>query len=66
MNLSKVATSGINGFTALSNSYTANNAKIQLLKQQDPEGTPTSWYNSIDKLVRYGIKVMASQIDYSS
>lgn len=61
----KVATNGTNGFTAISNSYSANEAKIQLLKAQDPEGVPTNWYTSIDQLVRYGIKVMASQIDYS-
>lgn len=62
----KVATMGTNGFTAISNSYSANEARLQLLKEQDPEGTPTSWYTSIDQLVRYGIKSMASQIDYSS
>jgi hypothetical protein len=62
----KVATESVNGFTAISHDYTAYAAKIQLLKEQDPEGTPTPWYQSIDKLVRYGIKVMANQIDYSS
>ena len=61
----KVATLGTNGFTGISNSYTAEDAKLQLLKPQDPEGTPTNWYTSIDQLVRYGIKVMANQIDYS-
>lgn len=61
----KVATNGTNGFTAIANNYDANEAKIQLLKEQDPEGVPTNWYTSIDQLVRYGIKVMASQIDYS-
>ncbi len=62
----KVATLGTNGFTGIENSYTANAAKLQLLKEQDPESVPTNWYTSIDQLVRYGIKVMASQIDYSS
>lgn len=61
-----VATTGTNGYVGISNSYNANGAKLQLLKEQDPEGTPTSWYTSIDQLIRYGIKVMASQIDYSS
>jgi len=62
----KVATLGVNGYTGITNSYTANNAKLQLMREQDPESVPTNWYTSIDQLVRYGIKVMASQIDYSS
>jgi len=62
----KVATTATNSYTGISHSYSANRAKLQLLKEQDPEGSPTSWYTSIDKLIRYGIKVMVSQIDYSS
>jgi len=62
----KVATMANNGYTGITNSYSMNAAKIQLLREQDPESVPTSWYTSIDKLVRYGIKVMANQIDYSS
>lgn len=62
----KVATLATNGFIGISNSYTAEEAKLQLLRAQDPEGTPTSWYTSMDQLVRYGIKVLANQIDYSS
>ncbi len=61
-----VATLGTNGFTGITNSYTASEAKLQLLKEQDPEGEPNSWYITIDQLVRYGIKVMINQIDYSS
>lgn len=62
----KVATMATNGHTGIMNSYTTNGAKIQLMKEQDPESVPTNWYTSIDQLVRYGIKVMASQADYSS
>lgn len=62
----KVATLGNNGFTGINNNYSANSAKLQLLREQDPEGVPTSWYTSIDQLIRYGIKNLASQIDYSS
>ena len=61
-----VATTTNNGYTAIVNSYTANKAKVQLLREQDPEGTPTSWYTSIDQLIRFGIKTIANQIDYSS
>lgn len=62
----KVATFVNNNYTGVVNSYSSGQARVQLLKQQDPEGVPTSWYTSIDKLIRYGIKVIASQIDYSS
>jgi len=62
----KVATSFNNNYTAINNDYADAEAKIQLLREQDPEGVPTGWYNNIDQLVRYGIKVMVDQIDYSS
>ncbi len=62
----KVATFSVNGYIGITNSYDANSAKLQLLREQDPEGVPTNWYTSIDQLVRYGIKSMANQIDYSS
>jgi hypothetical protein len=62
----KVPTYSNNGFTGIKNSYTANNTKIQLLREQDPENVPTNWYTSIDQLVRYGIKTMINQIDFSS
>jgi len=61
----KVATFAVNGYIGITNSYDANSAKLQLLREQDPEGVPTNWYTSIDQLVRYGIKSMANQIDYS-
>lgn len=61
-----VATTTNNGYTAINNNYSANKAKIQLLREQDPESVPTSWYTSIDQLVRFGIKTIANQIDYSS
>lgn len=62
----KVATVSTNSYTGIENNYTGGEAKIQLLRKQDPESTPPSWYTSIDQLVRYGIKVMVEQIDYSS
>jgi len=61
-----VATESTNGFIGINNSYTGGAARIQLLKEQDPESIPNSWYTSIDQLVRYGIKAMVNQIDYSS
>lgn len=62
----KVATLTNNNYTGITHSYLANSAKIQLLRQQDPESVPPSWYTSIDQLVRYSIKAMINQIDYSS
>lgn len=54
-------TSGI-----LTNTYTANAAKVQVLRVQDPEGKPVSPLDSVDAVARYGIKHMVNQIDYSS
>ena len=62
-----VATSGgSEGYTAISGTYTANAAKVQILRPQDPNARPTSWFNSVDELIRYGVKGIVNQIDYSS
>lgn len=45
--------------------YTANETKVQLLKEQDPEGDPTAWFTSIDKITRHGIKCVVNSIDFS-
>jgi len=50
----------------LLNTYIANQAKVQLLKIQDPDAQPASPFSSVDALARYGIKYMVNQIDYSS
>ena len=50
----------------LSNTYIASQAKVQLLRTQDPEAQPASPFSSVDALARYGIKHMVNQIDYSS
>jgi len=50
----------------ISNSYTAYGAKVQLLKMNDPDFEPTSAYDTVDAIGRYGIKNMVNQIDYSS
>jgi hypothetical protein len=54
-------TSGI-----LTNTYTADNAKVQVLRVQDPEAQPASPFESVDAVARYGIKHTVNQIDYSS
>lgn len=50
----------------ISNSYTAEQAKVQLLKMNDPEFEPTSYYGDVDGVARFGLKHMVNQIDYSS
>jgi hypothetical protein len=52
--------------TEPSNTYLANQAKVQLLKINDPGFEPTSAYGTVDSIGRYGIKNMVNQIDYSS
>jgi len=51
---------------SISNNYTANLAKVQLLRINDPEFEPTSAFGTVDAIGRYGIKSMVNQIDYSS
>ena len=52
--------------STVSNSYTASEAKIQILREQDPDASPALWFDNIDKISRHGIKTMVNQIDYSS
>lgn len=61
-----VATNASNNYDGIINNYTASKAKLQLMREQDPESVPTNWYTSIDQLVRFGIKTISNQIDYSS
>jgi len=62
-----VPTSGNNNFVGIAHSYTtASGARIQILRQQDPEGVPSAWYTDVDSITRWGIKSIVNQIDYSS
>ena len=61
-----VPTLATNGFDGISNTYVSGAAKIQILKEQDPNGRPTSWFTDIYGIVRHGIKVFTHEIDYSS
>ena len=47
------------------NDYIMNKAKVQLLREQDPDADPALWFNDIDKITRHGIKTIINQIDYS-
>jgi hypothetical protein len=53
-------------YTKVTNDYEASKAKVQLLREQDPDADPTLWFNDIDKITRHGVKTIINQIDYSS
>lgn len=51
---------------SLSNSYTANNAKVQKLRIQDPDQQPAMYHSEADSIMRWGIMSIVNQIDFSS
>lgn len=50
----------------VTHNYASGASKIQLLREADPESSPTLWFDDVDKVTRHGIRVMISQIDYSA
>lgn len=50
----------------ITGTYTAQLAKVQRLRMNDPEFKPTSVFTTVDDIGRYGLKYMVNQIDYSS
>lgn len=68
----KVPTVATCNYTGIAHSYTyvapsaGTGAKVQLLREQDPDGTPTLYYTDIDSITRFGLKSIINQIDYSS
>lgn len=67
----KVPTVATCNYTGIANSYTyipastGTGSKVQLLREQDPDGTPTLYYTDIDSITRFGLKSIINQIDYS-
>lgn len=61
-----VATSGVNAFNGISNNYTSGEAKVQVLKMQDPDSVPAIYYDKVDDVMRWGIMSILNQIDFSS
>lgn len=62
-----VATDANNNYVGIAHSYTTTSgARVQILREQDPDGEPVSWYSDIDSVTRWGIKSLINQIDYSS
>jgi hypothetical protein len=50
----------------LANTYNAAASKVQLIAWQDPDVAPINYYQDVDAGVRWAIKSLANQIDYSS
>lgn len=62
-----VATDAVNSYIGINHDYTTSSgARVQILREQDPDGEPLSWYTDIDSITRFGIKSIINQIDYSS
>lgn len=51
--------------TVITNNYTSGGAKVQLLREQDSNSSPTPWFDNIDKIIRHGVKTMINSIDFS-
>ena len=54
------------GGTGLDASYSQYDKVIMFDGPQDPQATPTPWHSEVDSVVRWGVKTIANQIDYSS
>lgn len=61
-----VPVSGTNGFTGVTNNYDAHVSKVQILREQDPDQEPVSYYDTVDSITRWGIETLINSIDFSS
>jgi len=50
---------------SLNNSYTANRAKVQRLRIQDPDQQPVMYHSEVDSIMRWGVMSISNQIDFS-
>jgi len=50
----------------LTNSYTANEAKVQKLRLQDTDQEPVNYHSTVDSIMRWGIMSVIEQVDFSS
>lgn len=54
-------------FDAIAGTYSGSGvSKVQLLRVQDPEQEPNSYYTTVDGAVRWGLLSVINQIDFSS
>ena len=51
---------------SLTNTYTSDVSKVQILTMQDVDQEPTQYHTTIDSIVRWGIMSITNQIDFSS
>ena len=58
--------SGGDGIDGIKHDYTADAAKVQVLRIQDPDGEPKMYHNTVDSIIRWGIATLANSIDFSS
>lgn len=61
-----VSTTAVNGHAGILNNYTAGVSKVQILREQDPDQAPLAWHDTVDSIIRYGIKSIANQIYFGS
>jgi hypothetical protein len=57
---------GAHASGGLLNNYGADDKIIMFDGPQDPLAVPSPWHEEVDSVVRWGIKTIANQIDYSS
>ena len=57
----------LGGNQQLQNTYpSGTGTKVQKVSWNDPDGLPTNYYSDVDAGVRWAIKTLANQIDYTS
>lgn len=61
-----VATDATYGYQGITNGYTSSETKVQILREQDPENEPVSYYKTVDDISRWGLKSITNQLDFSS
>jgi len=62
-----VPTMSVHNHTGISHNYTTTSgARVQILREQDPEAGPAIHHDDVDAVVRFGVMSMVNQIDYSS
>lgn len=63
----QVATQVVNAYTGILTDYAiADGAMVQVLKEQDPDNKPNSYFESVDSLLRFATKIVINQIYYGS
>jgi len=61
-----VPISGVNSYVGITHSYSQDTSMVQILRKQDPENEPVSYYETVDSITRRGIINIVNQIDFSS